>query len=281
MKKIVLSILVVMTATCTFGQLMYNDSSTNTSTAVYAGILAGPAKSMNDGSIKSFGALRAGGMVTWAPNKWSSIYGLGAVETDKSGATTPFSLFGLTVSPAKSVSLTVGKIGTPMTRLRPLPTTGAGQFEPWTKRQILGSALGGMIGINTKNGYSLNTGAFVRGNDVSTELSLGNAHVQLAGYYMTQSKVFGGALNCTYKWFSTTLVYNDKQNTGMLNVIQISKKYHTSLYSDIGFTPDSWNMIRGEWGVFTTTSMKYVSTLLGIGYAQETKSVKGYLFIHL
>ncbi|MFZ2205622.1 MAG: hypothetical protein WAV23_03450 [Minisyncoccia bacterium] len=265
---------------CSYGQVVYNDSINHTSATTYLGVLGGPKLSTENSKALGFVTLRAGGMVTWKPNKFFLLTGLGAGEIDQTGTVTPFSLIGAKFSPCKTVFITVGKIATPMTELRPIPTSGSGQFEPWTKAQILGSAMGGKVTLNAKN-FSLIAGEFWRSNDASTEFGIKIPNAQIAGYYMAQSKTFGGALNLSYKFFSTVVVFNNKQNAGVLDILEIPKTHGLSVYSDVGFNSNNWKLIRGEWGIFKSFSIEHLGALLGIGYSQESKSIKGYVFLHL
>ena len=281
MKKIKLVVCMMAISLYTFGQIVHNDTVNHCTMTTYAGILGGPVQSVENESLTTPTTLRVGGMIQWKPNSWSSLYGLGAVEANQTGTISPFSLLGVTLSPIKSVTITLGKIATPMTKLRPLPITGSGQFESWTVSQIPGSAIGGSITGSFSKEYSLSAGSFVRGSDVSVEAGLGIPYTQIAGYYMANSRKFGGAINCNYKLLSTTLMYNSEKNAGMFDAVKISQKHNLFLYSDIGFSINNWNMVRGEWGVFKTFSVQYLSSILGVGYSKEIKSVKGYVFIHL
>ncbi len=264
-----------------FGQITLSDSAHHTVITAYAGILAGPKVLTRDAKTTAFYALRVGGTITYSPAKWLSVFGLGAGETAQTDTTTPFALFGIKVFPCKGITVTMGKIASPMTELRPLPTTSGGQFEPWTLAQIPGSALGGKITFSPSKSFSIVGGGFYRGGNTSIELGMGFSHVQIAGYYMNKTKIFGGAVQMSFRYLSTTIMYNGDQNAGMLNVIEIPKTHGLSLYSDVGFNANNQKMIRGEWGLFTTFSIRYVKALIGAGYCEETKSVKGYVFMHI
>ncbi len=264
-----------------FGQITHTDSVNHTTITTYLGALSGPQISTENGKISGFTYLRGGGMVTWNPSEQFSFFGLGVGEIDQTGTVSPFALFGTKFSPSKIISITAGKIGTPMTELRPLPTTGSGQFETWTQAQILGSALGGKIRLNASKKVYFTAGEFVRGNTTSTEIGIGLPHTQIAGYYILGSKTFGGAVNFNYKILSTTLSYNDGLNTGMRNVLEIPKTNGLFIYSDIGFTTKGWKMVRGEWGIFKTFSAKSIKSLLGVGWSEEVNALKGYIFLHL
>ena len=124
-------------------------------------------------------------------------------------------------------------------------------------------------------------GEFWRNTETSTEVGISIPYTQVAGYYLAKSKMFGVALNFKYKYFSTIVTYNSQKYAGSLDILEIPKTHGLYLYSDIGFNPDTWKQIRGEYGFFKTFSAKKLNALLGAGYNHETKFVKGYVFLHI
>ena len=283
MKIILLALLCVLPAQL-FAQIELKDSVHHTEMTVYAGTLAGPRVLLENAKISGIYTLRVGATINYAPAKWISIFALGAGEVaqiDTSTIITPFTLFAVKVRPIKALTITVGKIASPMTELRPIPTTGAGQFEPWTKARIPGSALGGKASFSLNKDFSLTGGIFARGFESSSELSVGNSHIRVAGYYMNQTKMHGGALQVTYPYVSNTIMYNHNQNCGMVSIITIPKTKGVAVYSDIGFNPNNWSMIRGEWGLFKAFSINTIFGLVGAGYNNEMQSLNGYVFIHI
>ncbi len=276
MKKIII-ILTIICAQNAHSQIALSDSANNTEIKVYAGNLAGSKVSTN-GNVGGFCYTRLGGIILWEPSKWFSIYALGAGELDQTGKFSPFGLFGTNFM-HKKIKLTLGKVATPMTELRPLPTTSAGQFEPWTRQQILGSALGGKISANFKKVYVV-SGVFKRDSNYSLEVGLKISKIQLAGYYMPLSKTFGFASNVNFKNVSTTAFVHSTQVAGMLHVITVPR-LKISLYSDIGYDFKNTKLLRGEWGAFKTFHSKQLNALLGLGYSQEIKNFKSYIFIFL
>ena len=266
-------------------QIEYKDSLTSVYGTVYAGTLMGPKIAVKNAATSAFYSLRVGGTIYWTPQKWITVYGVGAGETDQTDTTTPFALFGINIKPSKVFSIVFGKIASPMTEMRPMPQTASGQFEPWTKSHILGSAVGGKITISPNEQLSFVAGNFWRGTEATQEFGLRYGKFSATGYYLNQSKSFGGAIDFTFKRLNTVVMFNPK-NTGMFNLFEFNHKASLFVYSDIGFKPNEgdmkkWAMLRGEWGLFKTSQIKWVKVLLGAGYAEETKSIKGYVFIHI
>ena len=282
MKNIVL-VLILM-----FGFFIGSAQITIDSSAVfkaegYAGVLIGPRIGVDSGKVSAFGTLRIGANVYWAPQtaKWFSLFGVGAMEVDQLRNITPLYLIGAKFTLHKNVVLTVGKIGTPMTELRPLPNTSAGQFEPWSKRQILPSAIGGKTTFIINSNSSIVVGGFWRSTDASVELGAKTRFVQLDAYYMVKSHTFGAAGALTTKYVNETAVYNYKNNFASITTIPIPKTGGLLLYSDIGFSAINWKLIRGEWGVLKVFKIKIVKGIVGVGYAHENKGIWGYLQISL
>lgn len=257
------------------------DSNTNFHVECYAGILSGSNTPLDTKNPKAFMTLREGANIKWIPNKSVSLFGVASLEINEAGVASPFYLTGIRLTPQKNILVTIGKIGTPMTELRPLPNTGTSQFEPWTLGQIPGSAFGGKITYTFNQKHSLVGGYFLRSNDPSIEIGAHLSYVQAVLYYRTVSSMYGGACTITTKYINQTLVYNHNKNFGSFTLVKMPKVQGVLLYSDMGFGNNNFNMIRGEWGILKTFSHKMSKGLAGIGYAQEIKNTKLYLMINL
>ncbi len=281
MKKIVLLILLFISL-YGYGQITYTDSIHHVSISGYAGVLAYPTINVQDKKIRAYATTRLGGMVNWFPKSSISLFGLAAMEIDETAHIDPFLLVGVKLSPHKKVLITVGKIATPMTELRPLPTTSAGQFESWTQAKILGSAYGGKVAYSPNQKVTLVAGSFWRGNnEASVELGMKVPYTQFAGYYLVQQKLFGAATKINYKWLTLVINYNHKQNAGLFNCIEFPKTSGLSLCSDIGFDTNTGKMIRGEWGLYEPVKSKWVNALFGLSYNHITRSINTYVFVYL
>jgi len=283
MKYTIIALLIITGALRSNGQVQYQDSLHHITATGYIGALGGPkisTLSEQKALIVGFITLRTGGTVQWDANRYVTLYGLAAAEIDQTATITPFSLLFIRITPYKKITITIGKIATTMTELRPLPTTGAGQFEPWTRAQIPGSALGAKIRYSFNQSFSLVASGAWRTTDASIELGFQAPYTQIAGYYLSQSHLFGAAVNFDYSYISTTIVYNQNKTMGDLIIFEIPKTKGWKLYSDIGFNT-SWKLIRGEWGTLKDFKVWKIQSLLGAGYSQETRSVKGYIFIHI
>ncbi len=282
MKKILIAVTMLALGVSAHAQFAWTDTVHSVTITGYAGILAGPKVSTETGKFGGFATFRGGATVTFFPKwaKWMTAYGLGAIETDETGTVSPFYLVGTTFRPHAKVAITVGKIATPMTELRPLPTTMAGQFEPWTKSHILGSAMGGKVAYTPSKNLSLVAGGFWRNGDESVELGFTVPYVKTAGYFLVQSKTFGIATTGTYKWLAQTFSYNHKKDFASLTCFDIPKTQGVSLYADIGFDANTWRLIRAEGGILKFYSYKgLINVLYGAGYAHEIHTVRAYVMV--
>lgn len=281
MKKIVL-LLLIFISVYGYSQITHTDSVRHVSISGYAGVLAYPAINVQDKKISAHVTTRLGAVVNWFPKSYISLFGLAAIEIDETAHVDPFVLVGLKLSPHKKVLITVGKIATPMTELRPLPTTSAGQFESWTQSKILGSAYGGKVAYSPNKKFTLTTGGFWRGgNEASVEMGIKIPYTQIAGYYLVDKKTFGTAVKVDYKWLTLVINYNHKQNAGLFNCIEFPKTHGLSLSSDIGFDTNTGNMIRGEWGLYEPVKSKWVNALFGLSYNHIAHSINTYVFVYL
>lgn len=279
MKKIFF-VALLYTYASALGQIEYSDSLHHVTVGGYAGILAYPAISIKTGKVKAFATARLGGTVNYSPKPFISLFGLGAIEINEAAVVDPFFLLGVKLVPHKKVVIALGKIATPMTELRPLPTTGAGQFETWTEARIPGSGFGGKITYNASERFSVVAGSFWRSTDASVELGIKIPHTQFAGYYMVTAKTFGMAMTFNYKLFTAVIAYNHRKVVTMFDCIEIPKTHGLVITSDVGFDPTSGKLLRGEWGAFKTIETKFVRVLVGVGYDQVLHSFKPYVFIY-
>lgn len=255
----------IIITVCAFGQVTFNDTVRNITVTGYAGVLAGPTISLTTGKVTGLATFRAGGTASLAPKKWISFYGLGAFDVDETGKVVPLYLLGIKFKPAKTMVITVGKIASPLTELRPLPTTNFGQFEAPTRAKILGSALGGKITFTPYKSFSVNAGSFWRNTDATVELVVGIPYTKIGGYYGVQSKTFGGVIDFSYQWFSQLVVYNHTKELSFNTWIDIPKTSGIGIYSDWTMNMQTLKFARGEWGILKSFSYKITKVLIGVG----------------
>lgn len=281
MKKIINVVILVLVTVVVSAQITI-DLSKVFKAEGYAGILVGPKISVDTNKVSAFAALRLGANVYWTPTTWFMLNGIAAGEVNEKGGFTTIYLIGTRFILHERLAITVGKVATPMTEMRPVPTTNWGQFETWTSSQILPSAIGGKVTITINKESRIAAGAFWRGKDVSVELGAKVPHVHMGAYYQVVSRTFGGAIKASTKYVNTTVVYNHKGNFGFNASLLIPKTNGFMLYSDIGFnTNNNWTWIRGEWGILKLFTLKKVNALVGMGYAHDNKGVWGYLQVSL
>jgi hypothetical protein len=279
MKKIII-LMLLFVSLCGYSQITYTDSIRHITVSGYAGVLSFGGINVKNAKVRGYVSARIGGDVTYTPKPFVRIFGLAAVEVDETATVLPLFLLGAKFIPHKKVSITLGKIPTPMTELRPFPTTGAGQFETWTEARIPGSAYGGKITYSPNDKFSVITGGFWRGNDASVELGIKVPYTQIAGYYMPKSKSFGVAGTLNYKLLTVIGAYNHRKVATIFTCVEIPKTKGLVITSDIGFDPVTGSMLRGEWGVFKSLYVKYVGMLFGTSYNHVSQEVRAYFYIY-
>lgn len=280
MKKIIVAVLMMTIQSSANSQVLI-DSTNMFRIEGYAGILAGSKIPTNSKTVTPFVTLREGVNLNWTPNKYVSGFGVASAEINESGSVTPFCLAGIRLKMNKKVACTFGRIGSPVTELRPMPNTGQSQFEPWTKSQILGPAFGTKISFAVTKKHSLVLGGFLRGDDPSLELGVHIPGFHVAGYYRTKSADYGGACTIAGKYINQTFVYNSTRNIGSFTLVTIPRFQGLLFYSDMGIDQSKFKLIRGEWGILKTFSLKITKGLFGFGYCHEIHNPKLYLMVNL
>lgn len=280
MKKIINVVILVLVAILASAQITI-DSSKTFKVEGYAGILVGPKISVDTNKVSAFAALRLGANIYWTPTTWFVFSGIAAGEINEKGSLATVYLMSTRFVVHERLAITIGKTASPMTEMRPVPTTNWGQFETWTSAQILPGAIGGKATITINKESRIVAGAFWRAKDVSFEISTKVPYVHMGAYYQAVSRTFGGAIKVSTKYVNTTVAYNHKGNLGINTSLNIPKTDGVILYSVVGFAANDWKWIRGEWGVLKVFTIKKVQALVGMGYAHDNKGVWGYLQVSL
>lgn len=279
MKNILVSIAAILTLNSA-AQVEHVDSTNHFTVTGYAGILAGaqvPTDTLQ--APIGFSYLRVGATALWQPSQHWTFYSLGGAELSHTGSVTPFSLFAIGYIPTKRVSIISGKIASPMTEIRPMPVTRAGQFEPWTRAQIPGNSLGLKTRVTIGKNATLVAGSAWRNRCITTELAFKTKGIHAGAYYVPQTRMFGGAVTVEWKNGSGTLVYNHKGTAGGIVFHTIPKA--CSFYVDAGVSTNTWKLVRAEAGVLKMWNGKVLKALIGFGYAHEIRSVKTYCFVSI
>lgn len=282
MKKIVAIIAIMVISVVTFGQITdIKITDQITIDKVYAGSLSGTMFHTDSLYATGFTGLRVGAMGTYSPAKWVSFGSWALVQLD--GGSEPCSLqqFWMTVTPTQKLGITVGSMASIPTEMRPHPVSGSGQFETWSQSQIPVGGLGIKARYQFSKDFQLASGVVFRADKPEYSARLTYKKVQLVGWYSTIDSTSGVAATVDVGRVSSTFVYKPDQTIADVLVVKISKKHDISLYSDMGYSFVEKDLVRGEWGVLKGFDSKWIDGLLGVGYQHESKSVVGYLFVHL
>lgn len=282
MKKLMSIIAIMVISVITFGQI--TDIKVNdqiTIDKVYAGSLSGTMFSTDSLSATGFTGIRLGAMATYKPASWVSFSSWAMVQVD--GGATPWSLqqFYMTVNPSKKLTLQIGSMASIPTEQRPHPVSGNGQFETWSESQIPGGGLGAKVKYQFNSNFQLAGGVVVRKGLPEYSGRITYKKVQLSGWHSVCDTTYGAAMTVNLSRVYSTFVWKQDQTIADVLVIKLSKKHDISLYSDMGYSFVEKDLVRGEWGLLKSFDSKWVKGLFGLGYRHETKSIAGYLFVHL
>lgn len=268
-------------ASSTSGQITNILASNDSSFAldrVYAGMLGVNDFSVDSIGYRGFAKLRLGASAKLRVSKVVTVESFIAEDITSAGSSVGASAFFVRLEPTKSFSLTIGKGPQASTFLhRAHPVSSGGQFETFTHNAIPGAAPD--VRANLQLGKASLVGS-VGVPDSLPEYHLGVSFTGLVvSSWYSGNHHWGGAV--TYKSKRTKTIFvarNDLlASTFTLNV---NKRY--ILYTDMGVSTDRWKLIRGEFGILRTFDTgSFAKGLLGLGYSDELRSVRGYLYVTL
>lgn len=295
MKKIVMIVMVAICSNGAFAQIQNincTDDSSVVINNIYLGVLNSVNFSTKELTFSSPYNLQAAAMITWHASKWADVKTF-AVYNRTNGNDAINNQFYVNLH-HKGWSLDFGKMATPATEIRPLPPTANGHFETWTESQMPGSTIGAKIGYKTDFG-SIKIGVASRNKnlEISTHLAtkINNHEIHAVG-------AIGGERSTNYL-VGLTHKYNrlyqvaafkqtfnkeslsNEQIAGYFVNYEISKKAKFAFYLDAGYNLTTQKSPRFESGIMKSFESKIFKGLIALGYAEELKAIKGYIFIHL
>lgn len=181
------------------------------------------------------------------------------------------------ITPNKSISIYLGVMATPTTKLRPNPTTWHSQVETNSESNILGGKPGAKIEYNFSKNLSLTYGLHNHGKKAAHHLKFTFKQYTIAGY-LEGNNLFV-ALRRAYK-NGNLLVTKFKRKTSISSIIPISKHY--KFYVDIEYDDAFQELTYGELGFrryFPDTHL--VKGFLSLSYNNKFNNFQGGLFIHI
>lgn len=291
MKKLIIAIVIACACGTTNAQIqnvVLSKDSTLVAENIYAGILSWPAfNTENFDAEEKNVSIHLAAQVSWEPKEWFELEGMGAYQF---GTVKPFGLadFEMKITPIHWAFIKVGDMATPTTEERPLPATAGGHFETWTTARLPEGAPCAIIGVNTDDGGISEVGIASREGKAEYHLretfNFTGFTCSFACYYAVHDKSSGAAFTLNSKTIYNTLVVNTDVVANITNVNlfrNVDGTRKITLYSDMGYDRNTKELVRGEWGVLRNFSSTYAKGLIGIGYQYETRTINGYMFIHI
>lgn len=245
---------------------------------VYAGVLGA-----NDFSIDSvyrtgFVGFRVGASAKLRVTKAVSLVSFIAEDVTNAGNSIGGTGFFVKLAPSPNFYIAVGQGPQVSTFLhRAHPASAGGQFETFTHRSIPGAAPGLRL-VKTVGKTNLLGSIAVVDGVPQYQVGVSFASVAVSAWRRADS-LWGTAVTYQSKRTKTIVVVRDDlvASTFTLN---LPNKY--ILYTDAGITTGDRRVVRAEAGFLRTFEAdKYVKGLFGLGYANELRSVRGYIFVTL
>ena len=245
---------------------------------VYAGLLGTTIFPLDNPIGVTHGIdLRVGAEATYKMNNYFSVSGFSALGLSDLSLNQIHSLK-VSFRASDKFKISVGKIPTPSAIYhRPSPISGGGHFEPWVLAQIPGCQTGTTLELGDST--SVKMGVFTD-HSGKPMYQIGFSLRQIITFSAwLENNHYGKVFTVKNKKgsFSTTFVVTDEIMANLL----LFPVFRLNFYSDLGFSIIDKKLIRGEWGILKIFPGELLSGIIGFGYSQEIRGVKGYLFIHL
>ena len=288
MKKLFITIAIFVafmaTSIKSFGQitdLYITKDSTVIIDKIYAGILSGTQFSTDSLSASTFADVRIGAMATYQPTKWFAVKTWAMYQGETKIASWHMQQFWFKFTPTKKLSIEAGNMATLPTEQRPNPVSANGQFETFSEGQIVGMGLNAKVQYAFNSDFKAGAGIAVRKDKPEYSGMLSYKIVKLSGWYSQYNKKVGSALTLDVGRVYDVLVWKQDQIVSNLFCLKLLKKADIGLYVDAGYDLTTKKLVRGEGGLLKNFESKYIKGLFGLGYQYETKTINGYLFVHL
>ncbi len=279
---IVAMVLLVGVAQAQITDIPVTADSTVKINSVYAGLLSSTGFSYDSLSLSPAStstSLVTGFMASYQPLSWLSVHSIEAYYVNNAGKSGDFHRFWFKMR-YDNLVLSSGLLSSQSTRSRPLIITGDGQFEDWTQSQIPGGALGATLDYYF-NGNCLGFGIAKRNNHPEYQARLAGEHLMFTAYYPEFKKKPGYALELKYDGFHNVTVYNVGEVMANFTSVTLSQKQQLDIYLDAGHSFQSDKTVRFELGLLKSFESRLLKGLIGVAYNYETRSIIGYVFVHI
>lgn len=204
----------------------------------------------------------------------------GAIQMSKNQPVAGYNSFEVILKPFQKWSFHAGLIATPMTVLRPNPTTWESQVETHAQSTIVPGRPGSKVLYSIDPKSSVTYGYFNHGEQWAHHLNITIYHWRVAGYRLGNGDYFT-TLSFNRAWFENILTYSSKE--------ELSTSAFVNFKNGLSFLIDTqYNFDRKDLKFLQTGIRKYVratsvhlSGFFGLTYDWKTQAVIGQVFLHL
>lgn len=247
---------------------------------LYAGMLAGGQFSVDSVHNNYFVSLRIGALATWQPAKWLEIKTAGMYHFG-SESSFPFQGFWLKFNPSKKWNIQTGYMASLVTEQRPLPMSGDGHFETFSEAQIPGGGYNVKVHFDPNENLGFGVCAVYRTTAFEYQAAARYKWITASGWYNDGTKKFGSALTLNFSRVYNVTSWRQDEVIANFTCVKLGKNKDYCLFSDNGLGFPSNKLVRSETGFLKSFDSKWVKGLFGISWKNETRSVNGYLFVHI
>ncbi|MCX6822881.1 MAG: hypothetical protein NTX91_02695 [candidate division SR1 bacterium] len=246
---------------------------------IYAGVLAGGQFRTDTVSNDAFVTARLGAMGSWRPTKWFAFRTWGIYDLNLANSFTLEQCW-IDFTPSKKLSIQGGYMATLATEQRPNPATGDGQFETFGEAQIPGGTYNIKIEADNLGKFGFGACLAYRVKGLEYQAMFKYSWLKISGWRDYNGK-FGSAMTLDLSRVYNVTSWRQDQVIANFLCVKMGKNKDYQLYSDNGYDLQAHKLVRSETGFLKTFSSTWIKGLFGLGYRYETRSINGYLFVHL
>ena len=244
---------------------------------LYAGLLAysGSVKSTNYKNVSSV-QLGTRARFILMPNTFQ-IRAFGVFKKTEKDNLHFFRSYEAILTPSNDITMHLGVMATPITELRPNPTTWQSQIETNSESNILGGRKGLKINYSLNETLKLSYGIHKHDNITAHHLKVSFKQLTVASYYDDGNVFTAAKLHYTK---GNVLITRFKNLTSLSSIIPISEYYKT--YADVEYNDSNQSITYLELGIRREFSKNQpIKGLLSFSYSHHLKRFQAGIFIHI
>ncbi len=245
---------------------------------LYAGLLTSTSFLEDNSNYRNSSSFQFGARVNlWIIPETFRIRSFGVVKFTEREAVKYIRSYEAIFTPSKKIAIHVGKMATPITELRPNPTTWQSQVETNAESTIPGGKPGIKLKYNVSKDLNFALGIHDHNNQTVQHLKISYRQLAFATFLKDQ-KLFS-AIKWQYEKGSLIITRNNNETT-FSSIITVSTHY--KFYLDMQYDDSAKKLTYGEWGLRRSFSKSNtIRGFLSIGYNYNSKNFQGGLFIHI